>query len=56
MYSECSSLPRYKATNHKWADKSGERFNTVEKLALAVLSLAVAAGTLFLPIAVLHFR
>jgi hypothetical protein len=56
MYSECSSLPRRKVADHKWADQSGEQFGTVEKIALALLSVAIAAGTLFLPIAVLHFH
>jgi hypothetical protein len=56
MYSECSSLPRCKGVSRKWADESGEQFNTTEKVILAVLSVAIAAGTLFLPIAVLHFR
>ena len=56
MFYESSSLPRCKAVSHRWADESGEQFGTVEKLVLAVVSVVIAAGTLFLPIAVLHFR
>ena len=56
MYSECSSLPRSRPADRKWADESGEKIGTVEKLVLILLSVAVAGGTLFLPIVVLHLR
>jgi len=56
MYSECSSLPRGRAADRKWADESGEQFGTVEKLVLAALAVLIAGGTLFLPIVVLHVK
>ncbi|HEX3665342.1 MAG TPA: hypothetical protein VHU23_08930 [Rhizomicrobium sp.] len=48
-------LPRNRITERKWADESGERISTVEKLILVVTSVVIAGGTLFLPVALLHF-
>jgi hypothetical protein len=56
MLYESTTLRRCTSADHKWADESGEQYGTGEKLVLAELSVVIAAGTLFLPIAVLHFR
>ncbi len=56
MFCESSMLPRNRIADHKWADESGEKISTVEKLVLVLVSVVVAGGTLFLPIALLHFR
>jgi len=56
MLYESTTLRRCSGVDHKWADESGEQFGTTEKVILALLSVVVATGTLFLPIAVLHFR
>jgi hypothetical protein len=47
-------LPRNRLADHKWADESGEKISGIEKLVL--VSVAVAGGTLFLPVALLHLK
>jgi len=56
MFCESSMLPRNKAAERKWADESGEKISTVERLVLILVSVVVAGGTLFLPVALLHLK
>jgi hypothetical protein len=56
MFCESSMLPRSRLVERKWADESGEQIGAVEKIILVVASVVVAAGTLFLPVVLLHFK
>ena len=57
MYSECSTLPRNRLADRKWADEAGEASGAGEKLLAVMLSLGLAGlVTVAMPLALLHLR